>query len=266
MNMTRLAIQRPALGTSVLGMPALSRRVLSRLALASLALLGMPGIALAQAQESALYWSNGAAIATEYVWRGQSLTDGKPAIIGELKLNHRSGAYAGLWAGNLDLGPGTDTRVEVDYFLGWAKRFGNVYVNAGYLYRQRPSDTLSLDFEEASLFVSYDFGVARLGAGSYYAWDYFQGGQSTYHYANLSVPLGKPRGIPVSAVIAGGRHDFGNRAIGNYDNIDLRLVAQHKAWSYSIGYSDTDIDPTRSGLLTRNQSDARWRAQALVMF
>ena len=236
------------------------------LLLASLAVLGMPAIVSAEQPQESFNWANGAAFATEYVWRGQSLTDGKPALIGELKLNHHSGAYVGAWAGNLDLGPGTDASIEVDYFLGWAKRIGKFYVNAGYLYRQRPSDTLPLDFEEATVFVSYDFGGARLGAGSYYAWDYFQGGNSTYHYANLSVPLGKPGGVPVSAVVAAGRYDFSNRAIGNYDNVDLRLVAQHKAWSYSIGYSDTDIDPERSGLLTRGQSDARWRAQALVMF
>lgn len=236
------------------------------LALACLAASGPPAIALASESGGSLHWANGAAFATEYVWRGQSLTDGKPAIIGELKLNHDSGAYTGIWAGNLDLGPGTDTSAEIDYFLGWAKRIGQLYVNAGYLYRQRPSDALSLDFQEVTIFASYDFGVARVGAGSYYAWDYFQGGNSTYSYANIGVPLGKPRGVQVSAVVAAGHHDFSNRAIGNYSNVDLRLVAQHKAWSYSIGYSDTDIDPERSGLLTRNQSDARWRAQALVMF
>ncbi|TWT21436.1 hypothetical protein FQY83_08835 [Luteimonas marina] len=236
------------------------------LAFACLAAFAPLAAALAGESGRSLHWANGAAFATEYVWRGQSLTDGKPAIVGELKLNHDSGVYAGIWAGNLDLGPETDTSVEIDYFLGWAKRIGQLYVNAGYLYRQRPSDALSLDFEEVSVFASYDFGVARVGAGSYYAWDYFQGGNSTYTYANIGVPLGKPRGVPVSAVVVAGHHDFSNRAIGDYSTVDLRLVARHKAWSYSIGYSDTDIDPGRSGLLTRDQSDARWRVQALVMF
>ncbi|MEP6906907.1 MAG: TorF family putative porin, partial [Pseudoxanthomonas sp.] len=58
---------------------------------------------LSQAGESAkpFHWSNGAAIATEYVWRGQSLTDGKPAIFGELKISHETGVYGGIWAGSL---------------------------------------------------------------------------------------------------------------------------------------------------------------------
>jgi hypothetical protein len=44
------------------------------------------------------------------------------------------------------------------------------------------------------------------------------------------------------------------------------VIAQHRSWEYSIGYGDTDIDPVRSGLLTRNEGDAHWRAQVLVMF
>lgn len=238
----------------------------SLLTLACLATFGLPTIASADEPEGSLHWSNGAVLATEYVWRGQSLTDGKPSLVGELKLNHDNGAYAGIWAGNLDLGPGTDTNAEFDYFVGWGKKFGKVSVNTGYLYRQRPSDALSLDFQEVSVFASYDFGVARVGVGSYYSWDYFQGGNSTYNYANLRVPLGKPHGVAVSAIAATGHYDFSNRAIGNYSNLDLGLAAQHNSWQYSIGYSDTDIDPARSGLLTRDQSDARWRAQVLVMF
>lgn len=235
-------------------------------ALVFLAAFGPPALASAGESGGSFHWSNGAAVATEYVWRGQSLTDGKPAIFGELKLGHDNGAYAGVWAGNLDLGPGTDTKAEIDYFAGWAKRYGKAYVNAGYLYRQRPSDALELDFQEVSVSASYDFGWVRAGVGSYYSWDYFQGGHSTYNYVNLRVPLAKPGGIPLTAIAATGHHDFSNRAIGNYSNIDLRLVAKHKTWEYSVGYSDTDIDPARSGLLTRTQSNSRWRAQILVMF
>lgn len=211
-------------------------------------------------------WANGAAVSTETVWRGQSLTAGKPAVIGELKLDHRSGAYVGVWAGNIDLGRGTDTHVEFDYFAGWAKKTGKVYVNVGYLYRQRPSDTMDLDFEELTVSASYDLGGAIIGASAAYAWDYFQGGSSLYTSANVRVPLGKPRGVPVSAILTVGEYDFSHRAIGDYRNIDLRLTARHRNWYYSVGYGDTDIDPRTSGLLTRHESDGRWRAQALVMF
>jgi uncharacterized protein (TIGR02001 family) len=234
--------------------------------LAILAASTSPALAQADESDKPFHWSNGAAIATEYVWRGQSLTDGKPAIVGELKISHKNGLYAGIWAGSLDLGSGTDTRAEFDYFLGWNKRYGKVYVNTGYLYRQRPSDALELDFQEVSVFAAYDFGRVRAGAGSYYSGDYFQGGDSIYNYVNLRMPLGNPGGIPVMGVASAGRYDFSNRAIGDYNHWDLRVIAQQKSWEYSIGYSDTDVDPLLSGLLTRNESGARWRAQVLVMF
>lgn len=236
------------------------------LILACLASLGLPTIASADESNGPLHWSPGAAIGTDYVWRGQSLTGGKPAIIGEVKVSHDNGVYAGIWAGNLDLGPRTDTSAEIDYFLGWAKRMGPVSLNTGYLYRQRPSDALSLDFQEVTASASYDFGVARLGAGGSYSWDYFQGGRSTYSYANLSVPIAKPHGVQLIAVATTGHYDFSNRAIGNYNHIDLRVIAKYNAWEYSVGYSDTTVDPARSGLLTRNESGSRWRAQVLVMF
>lgn len=236
------------------------------LALACLASLGPPAVASADEPHRSLQWNSGVGLATEYVWRGQSLTDGKPSIFGEIKLSHANGAFAGIWAGNADLGPQADTRAEIDYFLGWAKHIGQVYINTGYLYRQRPSETQSLDFQEVTAFVSYDFGSARLGAGGYYSWDYFQGGRSTYSYANLRVPVAKPHGVQILALATIGHYDFSNRAIGDYANLDLRIVAQYHSWEYSVGYSDTSVDPERSGLLTRDECDSRWRAQILFLF
>ncbi|MFT3762253.1 MAG: TorF family putative porin [Pseudoxanthomonas sp.] len=236
------------------------------LALACLASLGQPAAASAGEPHRAVQWNGGAILATDYVWRGQSLTAGKPSITAEIKMSHDSGAFAGIWAGNIDLGSQADANAEIDWFFGWAKKIGKTRINTGYLYRQRPSDTQSLDFQEITASVSYDFGIMRLGAGGYYSWDYFQGGHSTYGYANLGVPIAKPHGVQVLVLATAGRYDFSNRAIGDYANIDLRVVAKHGSREYSIGYSDTDIDRKRSGLLTRNQSGPRWRAQVLFAF
>lgn len=234
--------------------------------LAGLAALGLPLTACADEPASAFRWDSGAVLGTGRVWRGQLQTDGRPSVVGEVKLSHASGAYAGIWAGNLDLGPGTDTHIELDYFVGWGQRYGAWSVNAGYLYRQRPSDTLSLDFQEVTASVAYDFGVVRPGFGVYRSWDYFQGGSSTYSYANLRVPLGSGQGVQWLGVATAGHHDFSRAAIGNYNDIDLRLIAKRGSLEYSLGYSDTDVEPARSGLLTRDETGPHWRAQVLVMF
>jgi uncharacterized protein (TIGR02001 family) len=229
--------------------------------------LHLPAVSMASEEShSPWHWSPGAAIGTDYVWRGQSLTDGKPYVLGEVKLSHDNGVYSGIWASTIDLGPHAGATAEFDYFVGWAKRVGRVSANVGYLYRQRPSSAQSLDFQEVTAAVSYDLGVARLGAGSYYSWDYFQGGRSIYNYASVSVPEARIRGVQVLATASGGRYDFSNPAVGDYDNVDLRAVAVYQRWEYSIGYSDTNVDRTRSGLLTRQECGPRWRAQVLVMF
>jgi uncharacterized protein (TIGR02001 family) len=241
-------------------------RPLAIFALAGLISLGLPLTASADTPASAFRWDSGAVLATDRLFRGQRQTNDKPAVSGEVKLSHDSGAYAGIWAGNLDLGPGTDTHAEFDYFAGWGQRYGKWSVNTGYLYRQRPSNTMSLDFQEATASVAYDFGAVRPGIGVYYSWDYFQGGTSTYSYANLRVPVATVQGVQLIGIATAGHYDFSNGAIGDYDDMDLRLIAKRGSWEYSIGYSDTDVRASHSGLLTRDNAGARLRAQVLVMF
>jgi hypothetical protein len=52
-------------------------------AIACLAASGSPAIASAGEPDGSFHWSDDAAIATEHVWRGQSLTYGKPAAFGD---------------------------------------------------------------------------------------------------------------------------------------------------------------------------------------
>ncbi|WP_077034822.1 TorF family putative porin [Pelomonas sp. KK5] len=239
-------------------------RSLAPFLLAGLAAPGIPASAAEPA--STFHWDSGAVLGTSRMWRGQQQTDGKLALSGELKLSHDGGAYAGIWAGSLDLGPDTDTQAEIDYFVGWGRRFGKWSVNAGYLYRQRPSATMSLDFQEVTASVSYDLGAVRPGGGVYYSWDYFQGGRSTYVYLNLRAPFGTVHGFHLTGSAAVGHYDFSNHAIGNYEDADLRLIARRGAWQYSVGLSDTNVRASTSGLLTRDRSGARARAEVLVMF
>lgn len=236
--------------------------------LASLALAALTSTASAapEAPAGPFHWDSGAVLATDRIFRGQRQTGDNPAVSGEVKVSHDSGVYAGIWAGNLDLGPGTHTSAEIDWFVGWGKRFDKLTVNTGYLYRQRPSNTMALDFQEATASVGYDLGAVRPGVGFYYSWDYFQGGTTTYSYANLRSRLGSVMGTRLIGIATAGHYDFSNRAIGDYNDMDLRVIAKRGDWEYSVGYSATDVRPSRSGLLTRHEAGPRLRAQVLVMF
>ena len=83
----------------------------------SLALLALMPLA-AQAQEddgSGFSWN--AAATSEYMFRGISQTDDKPAVQLGAGYSFSNGLYVGAWASNVDFGESTDA--EVDTFVGW---------------------------------------------------------------------------------------------------------------------------------------------------
>jgi uncharacterized protein (TIGR02001 family) len=55
---------------------------------------------------------------TDYDFRGITQTAQDPAIQGSIDLATDPGFYAGVWASNVDFGPG-DPNVEIDYYAGW---------------------------------------------------------------------------------------------------------------------------------------------------
>lgn len=58
------------------------------------------------------------ALVSNYVWRGQSQTWGKPALQFGVELGHVSGAYAGCWASNVSDQWVPGTRLETDWYAG----------------------------------------------------------------------------------------------------------------------------------------------------
>src|SRR5690606_20726948 len=86
-----------------------------------LALAALPGLVLAQDADGDSAWSveGEIAAASDYVWRGVTQTDGKPALMGEITVSHESGFYAGAWVGSADTGdPDPGGGPEVDAYLG----------------------------------------------------------------------------------------------------------------------------------------------------
>lgn len=70
-------------------------------------------------------WSVGGSLAvfTDYVYRGVSQTDEKPALQGSVDVGHGSGFYAGAWASNVDFAADDGIDLEVNLYVGWAVEF-----------------------------------------------------------------------------------------------------------------------------------------------
>jgi len=65
-----------------------------------------------------------AAVASAYLWRGQDLGDGSPAISGDIVAS-AGGAYAGIWGSSGDDASGN----EYDLFAGYGAEMGGVTVD-----------------------------------------------------------------------------------------------------------------------------------------
>lgn len=197
-------------------------------------------------------------LGSDYVWRGVTQTDGKPALHGELGLYHPSGFYAQAWAGRMDFGvPGDGIRYEVDLVAGW---------------RGELTEGLDLDVSVLrALFpganpgygIDYnEFAVALAFAGYYsftVAWSdnlYRMGESATHYELAADWPLAESAwGVRAVAGyydlhrIAGDRYSHANlgvyRAFGEHAEL---AVGYYKAFGYTDAFEESmgSVDQAKS--------------------
>ncbi len=78
---------------------------------------GAAALVMGSAGVDAASYTGNVAVATDYVFRGVSQTQERPAIQGGFDAAFDSGIYAGIWASNVNFG--TDTSTEMDYYGGY---------------------------------------------------------------------------------------------------------------------------------------------------
>ena len=132
-------------------------------ALTAAAVLAVPAMAPTMASAEVGYSAN---IASMYLWRGQNVSDGAPALSGSVDYSHESGAYAFAWmssegisgtGGSATDAPDTDG-YEVDFGVGYAGEAGPVSYDVSYYTFNYPEENahgeetvISLGYEMASL-------------------------------------------------------------------------------------------------------------------
>lgn len=154
---------------------------------------GAAALAMGSAGASAATFSGNVAVATDYVFRGVSQTQERPAIQGGFDAAFDSGFFAGIWASNVDFD--TDASAEMDYYGGYSGSFGcsACSYKVGYYYYDYPGDP-QLDYQELAASVTY----GGLTVGLNYSWEYFGEGTTDaigdeveyfYPYANYTYAL-----------------------------------------------------------------------------
>ena len=101
--------------------------------------------------------SSTVAVGTDYIWRGVSQTDGRPAISGSVDLSTDIGFYAGVWASNVDF---DDNDIEVDFYAGISREIGDFSLDLGIIYYLY--DEKGFDLTELYISVGYSFLTASI--------------------------------------------------------------------------------------------------------
>jgi uncharacterized protein (TIGR02001 family) len=171
------------------------------------------------------------AMASDYIWRGMTQTDGEPAISGGFDLAHDSGLYIGTWASNVDSVMTGGSELELDYYFGYATELGPVGVDVGYISFNYPGSNPSFDFEEIYTGASVSAGPVDLGATYYFGQDAAPDAWELSAGSELA-------GIGLSATY--GDYD----AYGSYYSIGAskELVGLE----FSVTYSEMDYDAASS--------------------
>ncbi len=143
-------------------------------------------------------------LATEYLYRGVSQTNGDPAIQGSFDYAHSSGFYIGAWASSLEFNSNVtnEASLELNYYAGYTFDYYGLSYDVGYLYYMYTGQNVDasspeMDFSEiyASATKTFDMKyspTASLGV----AWSPdFGGGYDDGVYVNGSLSIALPMGI-----------------------------------------------------------------------
>ena len=146
-----------------------------------LPLLLVRGVAVAEV-------SGHVALLSDYRYRGESLTDGRPAFQAAVNYDHSSGLFLGALASTVRIDPAV-SGLGAQLYAGYARSFSERATweigVVTYLFPHTPAER-GYDYTEAFVGASYDTVNARL----YYSDDYFgNGGRTVYLETNASRPL-----------------------------------------------------------------------------
>lgn len=194
----------------------------------------LAGAGTAQAEISA-----NVTVATDYLFRGISQTDERPAIQGGFDYAHDSGIYVGTWASNVNFG--TQTSTEMDYYIGFANETdGGFGYDLSVIFFDYPGDG-KFDYIEYALGFSYGgFGFGLVYSDEYLGDD---GPEFWYPYADYSFGLTEDLSLDLHVGYSDiDADDFWAPGEDSYFDYHIALGYSVAGVDLSLGYYDTDLD------------------------
>jgi uncharacterized protein (TIGR02001 family) len=179
----------------------------------------------------------GVAVTSDYVSRGITNSDSKPAVQGYLEPSFGM-LYANVWSSNVDYGVGY-SGAEIDLALGIRPQLGPVAFDLGYVHYFFAPNSVSPDYGEIFGRAEYSFqDMVTLGGAVYFAPDYSQSGSTgTYVEGQVSIPL--PNDFSFSGAL--GYQFFGSAQAFEQLTWNAGLSYSWKALTLDLRYSDTNL-------------------------
>lgn len=219
-------------------------------------------LSLHAAQEGPFKTSANVALTTDYVFRGFTQTDEKPAIQGGFDINHETGAYFKTWASNVkflenETVPAHDrASLEVDATLGYQRQLNDNLTYglqvARFMYPGAGSD-LNYDMTEFNLNFKYAASQTEWGFNYDYSPQYSGEVDKSHHYNlsfNYALSENARFGGYVGQLSVGDNEKFG---YDDYRYYGLSLSYSTEALDTSLTYSNTDVDSEKK----KDKADGR---------
>jgi len=169
-------------------------------------------------------------LTSDYIFRGFTQTDQKPAVQGGFEYTHETGLYAGIWASNVELG--NSVNIEVDYTAGLAGKVADIDWDFGAIYYDYPSDAgQDLDYTEYKAALTWKFFSFEY----YYSDDFFGNNTDEAHYFSLTGDYDLPMDLGLSV-------HAGHQTISDgddYDDWSVGMSRSIQGVDLSVVYSDT---------------------------
>ena len=224
-------------------------------------MLPLTSVVVAEEAKSAFSVSGNVGLYSDYIFRGYTQTKNDPALQGGFDIEHESGAYAGVWASNVNWttegGYMDDNSMEIDGYFGFAGNLGKTDIgyDVGVLKFYYPGENTAgvadTDATEVYASLSKDIGPVSASLGVYVvvsedAWGFDNADGSKYFTADVDVPIGS---TPLTASLHVGRQDFEGAA---------NEAADYTDWKVNLEYGINDTFAVGSFYTDTNQKVATW--------
>jgi uncharacterized protein (TIGR02001 family) len=188
------------------------------------------------------------AVYSQYIFRGLSQTDYKPALQAGADYAHDSGLYVGVWASNIqwlrdfNISSG---RVEIDIYGGYKKSVGDATFDVGFLRYQYPGSVkegaTNPNTNEVYGAVGYKFATLKYSHAISNAFGTADSKRTSYLDLTAAIPVADTWTLTVH----GGRQRFHGPSADAASYTDWRAeIAKDlgNGFSAGAGYSGTDAD------------------------